>query len=96
MQVRCPGCGAMCDLGAGVQVSDMVSCASCAGVVLRLVQQDGQYVLLEVPQASCPECETRVQLPDTVRAGETLHHCGQALRVTYAYGAYALEPMGVS
>lgn len=92
MQVRCPGCGETRDLGPEVQVGEVVSCASCAGVVFRLAQQDGQYVLREVPQASCPQCETVVQLPETVQAGEVFQHCGQSFVVTYAYGAYALEP----
>jgi phage FluMu protein Com len=91
MQVLCPGCGKTRDLGSEVAAGDMVSCAFCAGVLFRLAQQDGQYVLLEVPQASCPRCETIVRLPDTVQAGETFQHCGQTLVVTHAYGAYALE-----
>jgi hypothetical protein len=63
-------------------------------VVFRLVQQDGQYVLQEVPQASCPQCETLVQLPDGVQGGEHFRHCERTFVVTYAYGAYALEPAG--
>jgi len=81
-------------MGPEVQVGEVVSCASCAGVVFRLAQQDGQYGLREVPQASCPQCETVVQLPETVQAGEVFYHCGQPFVVTYAYGAYALEPVG--
>lgn len=94
MQVRCPGCGETRDLGPEVQVRDVVSCASCAGVLFRLVQQDGQYVLQEVPQASCPQCETLVQLSDGIQVGEPFRHCERAFTVTYAYGAYALEPAG--
>jgi len=93
-QVVCPGCGERRDLGPAVQVGDLVSCLSCAGVVYRLTQQDGAYRLQEVPQASCPQCETVVRLPETVHAGETFHHCERAFVVTYAYGTYALEPVG--
>ena len=89
----CPGCGETRDLGPAVQVGDLVSCVSCAGVVFRLMQQDGMYLLLEVPQASCPQCETVVRLPETVQAGATFYHCGKAFVVTYAYGTYALKPV---
>ena len=94
MQARCPGCGETRDLGPEVRVGDVVSCDSCAGAVFRHVHQDGQDVLLEVPQASCPQCETLVRLPETMRAGGTFSHCGMTFVVTYAYGAYALEPVG--
>lgn len=96
MRVVCPGCGEKQDVGAKVQVGDVVSCASCAGVLFRLTRQNGQYVLHEVPQASCPQCETLVQLPDGIRPGETFRHCDRTFVVTYAYGAYALEPVGES
>lgn len=94
MRVVCPGCGETRDLAPAVQVGDLVSCVSCAGVVLRLTQQDEAYRLREIPQASCPQCETVVRLPETVQAGETFHHCGKAFVVTYAYGTYALQPAG--
>ncbi|MEE9147688.1 MAG: hypothetical protein V3U27_09880 [Candidatus Tectomicrobia bacterium] len=94
MRVTCPSCGEDREFGPEVQVGDVVSCASCAGALFRLAQQDGQHVLQEVPQASCPQCETLVRLPDTVQAGETFQHCGTSYVVTYAYGAFALEPVG--
>lgn len=94
MRVMCPGCGETRDLGPEVRLGADVFCASCAGVVFRLARQHGQYVLQEVPQASCPQCETRVRLPASVRAGETVEHCGTTFVVTYAYGAYALAPRG--
>lgn len=94
MRVVCPGCGESRDLEPAVQVGELVSCVSCAGVVFRLTQQGGEYLLQEVPQASCPQCETVVRLPETVQAGATFHHCGRAFVVTYAYGTYALEPVG--
>jgi len=92
MQIRCPGCGETRDLGPDVQVGAMVSCASCAGVLFRLVQRDGHYVLQEVPQASCPQCETLVHLPEGIQVGARVRHCERTFAVTYAYGAYALEP----
>jgi hypothetical protein len=95
IRVVCPGCGEARDLAPAVQVGDLVSCVSCAGVVFRLLQQGGAYLLQEVPQASCPQCETVVRLPEPVRAGATVQHCGKAFIVTYAYGTYALTPAGV-
>ena len=94
MRVVCPGCGETRDVGLAVQVGDLVSCLSCAGVVFRLTQRDGAYRLQEVLQASCPQCEAVVRLPETVQAGELFQHCGTMFVVTYAYGAYALEPAG--
>ena len=91
MMVRCPGCGEHRELGPEVRVGDTVSCDACAGVRFRLVEQDGTYMLRQVPQASCPRCETLLQLPDAVQPGETVYHCGVRFVVTYAYGAYALE-----
>lgn len=96
MQVLCPGCGETRDLGPEVRVGDIVACDFCAGTLFRLAQQDGHYTFQEVPQASCPQCETLVRLPETVQAGETFRHCGMAFVVTYAYGAYALESSGES
>jgi hypothetical protein len=91
MQVVCPGCGEERDLGAGVHASGVVSCASCAGVLFRLEQHNGTYVLHEMPHASCPVCDTMLRLPDDVQAGASFFHCGRTFVVTYAYGAYALE-----
>lgn len=94
MQVVCPGCGEERDFDAGVQVGDIVSCGSCAGVLFRLVQAHGMYLLRELPQASCPTCGTMLRLPDDVQAGATTDHCDRSFVVTYAYGAYALEEPG--
>jgi hypothetical protein len=91
MHVVCPGCREQRDVGPDVKVDDIVSCGSCAGVMFRLVQDNGTYRLRELPQASCPACGTMLQLPDAVQAGATAKHCDQTFVVTYAYGAYALE-----
>jgi hypothetical protein len=91
MHVVCPGCSEQRDFGSDVQVDDIVSCDACAGVLFRLVQDHGTYLLRELPQASCPACGTMLQLPDEVQAGATAEHCDQTFVVTYAYGAYALE-----
>lgn len=91
MQVVCPGCSEERAFGADTQVGDIISCDSCAGVLFRLVQDNGMYLLRELPQASCPVCGTMLQLPNEVQAGENAEHCDQTFVVTYAYGSYALE-----
>lgn len=91
MHVVCPGCGEVRDVGADAQVGDIVSCNSCAGVLFRLLQDDGTYVLRELPQASCPVCGMVLRLPDDIQDGSTTNHCDQIFVVTYAYGTYALE-----
>jgi len=93
MIVTCPGCGEVRDLGAEVQPGTVITCTWCAGVLFRLAQQGGEYVLQEVPQASCPQCQALLLLPDTVRPGDTFRHCDRTFVVSYAYGAYALEPL---
>lgn len=92
MTVMCPGCGQRRDLGREVHVGAVVTCVWCAGALFRLEQQEGEYVLREVPQASCPQCQTLLRLPDMVQPGDTFRHCERTFVVSYAYGAYALAP----
>jgi hypothetical protein len=91
MHVVCPGCGQKRNFDADVYVGDIVSCELCAGVLFRLVQNNGTYILRELPQASCPVCSMMLRLPDDVQAGARADHCNQTFVVTYAYGACALE-----
>ncbi len=91
MIVTCPGCSEARDQGTEVQVGDILTCDSCAGVRFRLVQAGDGYRLCVVPEASCPHCDVVVQLSDTVQPGHIVHHCDRDLVVTYAYGSYALE-----
>lgn len=91
MQAVCPGCSEVRVFDVDVQVGDVVSCDSCAGVLFRLVQNNGTYHLRELPQASCPLCGTILRFPDHIQSGATTDHCDQAFVVTYAYGTYALE-----
>ena len=93
MIVTCPGCGEGRDLGTEVQPGAVIACTWCAGVLFRLAQRGGEYVLQEVPQVSCPQCQALLPLPDTVQPGDTFRHCDQTFVVSYAYGAYALESM---
>ena len=74
-----------------MQVGDILTCDSCAGVRFRLVQERGVYVLRVVPEASCPQCDGVVQLLDTAQPGHIVRHCDRDFVVTYTYGSYALE-----
>ena len=93
MIVTCPGCGEVRELGPEVQPGAVMTCTRCAGVLFRLTQQGGQYVLHEVPQASCPQCQALQLLPDTIQPGDIFRHCDRSFVVSYAYGAYALTPL---
>ena len=91
MIVTCPGCGEKRDLGTDVQIGDILTCNSCAGVRFRLAQEGGVYQLRVVPEASCPRCDAILQLSDTVQPGHIVRHCERDFVVTYAYGSYTLE-----
>ena len=88
--VTCLGCSEERDLGTEMQVGDILTCDSCAGVRFRLVQEGDVYLLRVVPEASCPQCNAIVQLSDTVQPGHIVRHCDRDFVVTYAYGSYAL------
>jgi hypothetical protein len=45
----------------------------------------------EVKKASCVVGEEMVTLPDNVRPGDTIECHGAKQRVTFEFGAYALE-----
>ena len=66
MIVTCPGCGEVRDLGAEVQPGAVIACTWCAGVLFRLAQQGRAYILHEVPQTSCPQCQALLLLPGSV------------------------------
>ena len=74
-----------------MQVGDILTCDSCAGVRFQLVQENDAYLLRVVPEASCPQCDAVVELSDEVQPGYIVRHCDRNYVVTYAYGSYALE-----
>ena len=47
-----------------------------------------------VKKASCVNCNKVLILPDDVKPGDVVECCGVKQRVTYEYGAYALEVKG--
>ncbi|MFQ5793360.1 MAG: hypothetical protein ACE5JI_23055 [Acidobacteriota bacterium] len=87
----CPGCGQVVELSPSAQEGDRVSCAVCAGSAYRLLREEDRWTLASIPAASCPVCDEVVELGFDVRPGETVEHCGRALRLSFEYGAWALE-----
>lgn len=56
-------------------------------------EKDGVWSVTEVKQASCAVGEETLILPDDVQPGDIIECHGVKQRVTYEYGAYALERM---
>ena len=90
-QALCPGCGDMKSLGPEVKEGDRVLCGVCAGSAYRLVRQEDQWALEPIPTASCPVCDEVIELGSGVQPGDIVEHCGQAFRLSFEYGAWALE-----
>ena len=57
-------------------------------------ETDGVWFVTEVKKASCAVGGEAVSLPDDVRPGDIIECHGTKQRVTYEYGAYALEKIG--
>ncbi len=91
--VRCSDCRQDVPLPPGVRSGDVIECPNCAGLVLRVRRANGRWTVRVAPTASCPHCDRVVVLPDRVRAGERLQSCGRQYRLTFEYGAWALEPL---
>lgn len=54
-------------------------------------ETDGVWSVTEVKQASCAVGDEMLILPDDVQPGDMIECHGIKQRVTYEYGAYALE-----
>jgi hypothetical protein len=54
-------------------------------------ERDGEWAVTEVKQASCAVGEEMLILPDDVQPGDLIECHGVKQRVTYEFGAYALE-----
>lgn len=46
---------------------------------------------VEVPYAYCAACQRDVEVPEEARPGDALTCCGRIYRLTYEFGAWALE-----
>lgn len=53
--------------------------------------KDGVWSVTELKQASCAVGEEMLVLPDEVQPGDIIECHGVKQRVTYEFGAYALE-----
>lgn len=50
-----------------------------------------RLVAAEVPKAYCPACQREVEVPEGARPGDLLACCGGAYRLSYEFGAWALD-----
>ena len=89
-QFSCPGCGEVVDIRA-LKEGDRFECARCAGLTLELVCHAGTLALQQVHSVSCPGCDKNLEVPTETQPGDMMSCCGQTFRLTYEFGAYALE-----
>lgn len=54
-------------------------------------EKDGHWTVTPLKTASCAVGEETIILPDDVKPGDIIECHGARQRVTYEYGAYALE-----
>lgn len=73
---------------------DLIECPYCAGILLRLVIENGEESLRLVQLVTCPLCGERFPFDDDTPAGTIVELCGERLRLTREFGAFALEPVG--
>ncbi len=90
-QALCPGCGEMKALDPEPEEGDRVLCDVCAGSAFRLVKQKDQWAMEAISTASCPVCDEVLELDTDVQAGDMVKHCGKVFRLSFEYGAWALE-----
>ncbi len=91
MTVRCPDCRAEVPVPAGVRPGDLVECPTCAGHALRVRRAGDGWAASLAHRVSCPACETQITLADGARAGDVVECCGRSYRLTFEFGAFALE-----
>ncbi len=91
--VRCPECGPALPVPPDARSGDVLECPNCAGLVLRLREDEGRWSATLAHRVSCPGCDEVITLPEGVVAGDTLSCCGRTYRLTFEYGAFAAEEM---
>ena len=91
MVVGCPDCGELVELPPGSCSGDLVVCPNCAGHVLRIREDGGQWVATLAHRVSCPACDALMTLPEEATAGDVIECCGRRYRLTLEYGAFAAE-----
>lgn len=88
--LTCLGCGEEVDIS-GLTEGDRLECANCADLTLELVRGDGGFTIQQVHRVSCPLCTQRHEVPEDAKPGDTMTCCSRTFRLTYEFGAYALE-----
>lgn len=88
--LTCIGCGEEIDISNRTE-GDRFECAHCADLTLELVRGDGGLNLRQVHWVSCPLCTRRQEVPKDAKPGGAMVCCGRTFRLTYEFGAYALE-----
>jgi len=91
VKVQCGGCGQEISLPFATRSGDLIECAHCAGVSLRVSEQGGAWSAAILKTASCAVGEETVILPDDIEPGGVIECHGALQRVSYEFGAYALE-----
>jgi hypothetical protein len=94
-RLPCPGCGQQIPVPAGAKPGSLIECGNCAGVLFRLAAAAGREVLRMVQFVSCPACGERIPVNEGTPEGTIIRHRGTSLRLTRAFGAFALEPDGM-
>ncbi len=89
-ELLCPGCGEAIDINS-LKEGDLMECASCADLTLKLVRQKGKLALRQIHRVSCPSCDKKLEVPEDAQLRDTMSCCGQTFYLTYEFGAYALE-----
>ncbi len=89
-ELLCPGCGEGID-ASSLREGEVLECERCAGLVLKVVSEGERLTLRQIHYVSCPLCEHKLEVPQDARPGDTLSCCGKTFRLTYEFGAYALE-----
>jgi predicted RNA-binding Zn-ribbon protein involved in translation (DUF1610 family) len=93
MTVRCPDCGEMIELTQAPRAGDLAECRNCAGHLLRLREERGEWSATLAHRVSCPDCDELLTLPEGSVTDDLIECCGRRYRLTFEYGAFAAEPL---
>ena len=89
--VRCPDCGEDVPVPVGARSGTLIDCLNCAGSSLRLRGENDSWIATIAHKVSCPTCEQTITLDELARAGDLIRCCGRTYRLTFEFGAFALE-----
>ena len=91
MNVRCADCGEGVAVPAEAQPGDLLDCPNCAGHALRLTREGEPWAARLAHRVSCPTCNDTLTLPERAKAGDAVECCGRRFRLSFEYGAFAVE-----